>query len=62
MVKALCILHYGGGPHVHTVVEVTKEEHVGEVVRQVKLAQLFLFEVAHAFQNVVVVLVASACE
>ena len=62
MIKLLRVLNYLRGPQVHTVVEVSEEEEVGELVGQVKLAQFFLLEAAHALQDVVVVLVTSGGE
>lgn len=60
MVIGLCKLHNLRSSEVHPIIQVTKEEEVVELVCQVKLSQLFLFEVSHPLQNVVVVLVASA--
>ena len=41
----------------YSVVQISKEEYVLELVCQVKLTQLFVFEGGHALQDIVIVLV-----
>ena len=56
----LGILHYLCRPKVNAIVQVTQEKQVCELVCQVKLAQLLVFQRSHTLQNVVVVLISSA--
>ncbi len=43
----------------HSIIEITKEEHVMELVGEVKLREVSLFEGRHAFQYVVIILITS---